>query len=48
MRNQAQASKNGQSDSVFKSTLMRFVKGSCAGLMGASILQPLNVVKTSM
>ena len=35
-------------EGVASTTLVRFVKGTTAGLVAAACLQPLQVVKTSM
>jgi hypothetical protein len=35
-------------ESVARASLVRFIKGTTAGLIAASLLQPLQVVKTTM
>lgn len=38
----------GENESLMQSTVVRFVKGTAVGLIASAMLQPLQVIKTSM
>ena len=38
----------GEDESLMQNTIIRFVKGTTVGLVASAMLQPLQVIKTSM
>lgn len=38
----------GENESIMQNTVIRFVKGTIVGTVASALLQPLQVVKTSM
>jgi hypothetical protein len=38
----------GEDESIMKHSIIRFVKGASVGFVSSALLQPLQVIKTSM